>query len=155
MKNNASGINFKKLNRFFRRYWMYYFFLLPALVYLAIFSYAPMYGIQIAFKRFTPGLGVTGSPWVGFQHFTSFFNSYQFWTLLTNTLAISVYTLLASAPMPVILALLLHYCILTKFKKITQTITYAPYFISTVVMVAIVMQFLSPHYGIINFMIQK
>jgi len=122
---------------------MYYVFLLPAIAYLAIFSYVPMYGIQIAFKKFTPGLGILGSPWIGFQHFTTFFNSYQFWSLLTNTLALSFYMLIANAPIPVILALLLHYCVFGKFKKFTQTITYAPHFISMVVLVGIILEFLS------------
>jgi len=117
---------------------MYYLFLLPALVYLLIFSYVPLYGIQIAFKRFTPGLGIFGSPWVGFSNFITFFGSYQFSTLLINTLSISFYMLIASAPVPVILALLLHYCVFNKFKKITQTITYAPHFISMVVLVGMI-----------------
>jgi putative aldouronate transport system permease protein len=133
---------------------MHYVFLLPALVYLLIFSYIPLYGIQIAFKRFTPGLGIFGSPWVGFLHFKTFFTSYQFWTLLKNTLGLSLYMLVASTPIPVILALLLHYCVFNKFKKITQTITYAPHFISMVVLVGMILVLLSLN-GPVNQFIMK
>ena len=133
---------------------MYYVFLLPALAYLAIFCYVPLYGIQIAFKRFTPGLGIFGSPWVGFRNFTAFFTSYQFFTLLKNTLSLSLFMLLANTPIPVILALLLHYCKFNKFKKFTQTITYAPHFISMVVLVGMVIVLFSMN-GPVNQLIMK
>ena len=129
--------------RLLRRNWMYYVFLAPALVYLLVFSYIPLYGIQIAFKRFSPGLGILGSPWAGFYHFSTFFNSYQFFTLIKNTLGLSLYMLAANAPIPVVLALLLHYCVFNRFKKFTQTITYAPYFISMVVLVGMIIVLLS------------
>ena len=130
--------------------YMLYLFILPSFAYLMIFNYAPMYGVQIAFKNFTASAGIWGSPWVGFDHFLRFFNSFQFWSLLRNTLALSVYSLIAGFPMPIILALLLNYSPFVKLKKVVQTTTYAPYFISTVVLVGILMVFLSPRSGVIN-----
>ncbi|MDD3334467.1 MAG: ABC transporter permease subunit [Eubacteriales bacterium] len=130
-----------------------YLFLLPAVVYLAIFAYAPMYGIQIAFKNFKPSKGITGSAWVGLKYFETFFNSPRFWTLLSNTLLISLYTLLAGFPMPIVLALMLNYIKSPKLKKFTQTVTYAPHFISLVVMVGMLNVFLSPRSGFVNTLI--
>ena len=133
-----------------KKNYVLYLFILPSLAYLLIFNYAPLYGIQIAFKNFSAGLGIWGSPWVGFDHFRRFFDSYLFWTLIKNTLTLSLYGLIAGFPIPIILALLLNYSPSTKLKKLVQTTTYAPHFISTVVMVGILMVFLSPRSGVIN-----
>lgn len=130
--------------------WQLYVFLLPALVGLIIFSYVPMYGIQLAFKEYNPLDGILGSPWVGFDHFARFFNSPQFKTLLINTLTISLYSLIVGFPIPIILALGLNQVANLRFKKATQTITYAPYFISTVVLVGILNIFLSTDGGLVN-----
>lgn len=127
-----------------------YAFMLPAFIYAIIFLYRPMYGLIIAFKDYNPGLGFMGSPWVGFKHFERFFNSYIFWSLLGNTLILSLYTLLASMPLPVVLALMLNYCYHRRFRKLVQTTTYAPYFISLVVLVGMMHVFLSTRYGIVN-----
>lgn len=134
------------------RIWMdrqYYLLLLPAVIYVAIFCYGPMYGIQIAFKDYKVSLGVTGSPWIGFQNFTDFFQSYQFWNLIKNTLALSLYSLFAGFPIPIILALILNE-LRPKFKKATQTVLYAPHFISTVIIIGMVTTFFSPSMGVVN-----
>jgi len=133
-----------------RRHWQLYLVLLLPLIYLAIFRYWPMYGVQIAFRDFTPVEGITGSPWIGLVHFERFFNSYQFWDLLRNTLGISVYSLLAGFPIPIILAIAINEARRYYFKKAVQMVTYAPHFISTVVMVGIILQFLDPRIGLIN-----
>jgi len=131
-----------------------YVLLLPAIIYFAVFHYAPLYGVQIAFKDFNAGKGILGSEWVGFEHFLQFFKSYYFTTLLRNTLWISFYTLLVGFPIPIILALMFNEVINKKFKKTVQLITYAPHFISTVVMVGILVIFLSPSTGVINQLIK-
>ena len=133
-----------------KKNYMLYLFILPSFAYLVIFHYIPMYGIQIAFRNFSAGLGIFKSPWIGFTHFKRFFGSYLFWNLLKNTLVLSLYGLIAGFPMPIILALLLNYSPGTRLKKIVQTATYAPHFISTVVMVGILMVFLSPRSGVFN-----
>lgn len=127
-----------------------YIFMIPATVYFLLFCYFPMYGVQIAFKDYIPTLGFLGSKWVGFAHFRRFFQSYHFWTLIRNTIGISVYELAVSFPLPILFALLLNEIRHARFKKFAQTITYAPYFISTVVLVGMLMIFLSPTSGIVN-----
>jgi len=127
-----------------------YIFILPAFLYFIIFHYAPMYGIQIAFKNFIATKGMFGSPWVGLKHFRYFFQSYYFGLLLKNTIGISLYSLAVGFPIPIILALLLNELKSTRFKKLVQNVTYAPHFISTVVMVGMIVAFLSPRSGIIN-----
>lgn len=128
---------------------LYALFALP-LLYIIIFKYVPMYGAQIAFKDFSPVKGITGSEWAGFKYFERFFNSYEFWRLLKNTIVISLYTLVASFPLPILLALSLNYVRNKTFKKTVQMVTYAPYFISVVVMVGLILQFLDPRVGLVN-----
>ena len=128
---------------------MLYLFLLPTLIYLLIFNYWPMYGVQIAFRNFKPTKGIWGSPWVGMKNFDKFFHSYMFKDLLTNTIVLSVYQIVASFAFPILLALLLNYCVSNKLRKVTQMVTYAPHFISTVVLVGMLNVFLSES-GIIN-----
>lgn len=138
----------KKLNKVTRN-WVLYLFLLPTLIYLLIFHYWPMYGVQIAFRNFKPTKGIWGSPWVGMKNFDKFFHSYMFKDLLTNTIVLSVYQIVASFAFPILLALLLNYCVSNKLRKVTQMVTYAPHFISTVVLVGMLNVFLSES-GIIN-----
>ncbi|WP_238403166.1 ABC transporter permease [Paenibacillus mesophilus] len=123
--------------------------LIPVVAYYIVFYYVPMYGLQIAFKDFSPGLGLWESPWVGFQHFESFFNSYYFWRLLRNTLLLSFYELLFGFPAPIILALLLNELRSVVFKRAVQTITYMPHFISIVVISGMLVDFLARD-GLIN-----
>lgn len=127
-----------------------YIFLAPATAYFIIFHYWPLYGLQIAFKDFMPVKGIVDSPWVGFTHFMDFFDSYLFWQLIQNTLGISLYSLAVGFPIPIILALMMNEIRNEKFKKTVQTITYAPHFISTVVLVSMITFFLSPETGLVN-----
>lgn len=142
----------RALNRI-KRCWQLYLLLLPTVLYLLIFHYLPMAGIQIAFRDYKISRGIWDSAWVGFKHFKAFFESVQFGTLMTNTVKLSVYSLVLGFPFPIILALLLNECRSQRLKKAVQTLTYAPYFISTVVIVSMLAMFLSPSTGIINKMI--
>lgn len=127
----------------------YYIMLIPAVVYVVLFCYAPMYGLQIAFKNYKMSLGVAASPWVGLKNFTDFFQSYYFGTLIKNTLVLSLYTLIVGFPAPILIALVLNE-LPGKFKKFTQTVLYAPHFISIVVLVSIMTSMLSPSQGVVN-----
>lgn len=133
--------------------WQLYVFLLPALTYFIIFHYIPMYGAQIAFKEFYATMGIWGSPWVGFDHFVRFFDSYYFWRLLKNTFLINIYQLLLF-PLPILLAISLNELRNGAYKKWSQTLTYAPHFISTVVVVGMIIVFLDPDTGLINHIIR-
>jgi len=125
-------------------------FSLPAIVYMVVFNYWPMWGLQIAFKRFSPVLGIWGSPWTGFANIIRFFNSPYFVRTVSNTLQISFLQVLLGFPAPIILALLLSQLNNYRYKKIVQTVTYAPHFISVVVMSGMIILFLSPSIGIFN-----
>ncbi|KRE45801.1 sugar ABC transporter permease [Paenibacillus sp. Soil724D2] len=131
---------------------MYALLALPV-IYVLVFKYYPMYGAQIAFKDYIASKGVAGSEWVGLKHFIRFFNSYEFVKLMKNTLIISLYSLLAGIPFPIILALSLNYVKNQLFKKSVQMITYAPHFISVVVIVGIVMELLDPRNGLVNMLL--
>lgn len=148
IKNNASS-RFRELTRSILRNWQLYVLMLPALIYLFIFCYIPMYGVQIAFRDFYANLGILKSPWVGLEHFQRFFNSYYFTRLLKNTLLISTYEL-ALFPLSIIFALMLHELQSERFKKAVQTLTYAPHFISTVVLVGMIKVFLDQSTGLVN-----
>ena len=141
------GAAAKRLRSVTKNYELY-LFILPAAVVLFLFTYIPMYGLQIAFKDFVPAKGIWDSAWVGFKHFNTFFHSYQFWTLLKNTLSLSVYSLAASFPIPIIFALILNQMRYKRFKRVLQTITYMPHFISMVVIVGMIQLFLSPTSGL-------
>jgi putative aldouronate transport system permease protein len=137
------------------RHWQYYLVFLLPLAFIVIFHYVPMAGIVLAFKKYNIRMGILRSPWAGMRYFNQFFTSPRFWELLRNTLGISVYTLAAGFPMPIILALALNEATNLRFKKSVQMITYAPHFISTVVMVGMLMQFLDPRIGFINVIIRS
>lgn len=107
-----------------------------------------MAGIQLAFKKYNMNLGIMGSPWIGFDNFKKFFRNYQFWRLLKNTLTLSLYGMLAGFPIPIMLALLLNSMNNLKYKKFIQTVTYMPHFISTVVMVGLIIQVFNPRIGL-------
>lgn len=139
----------KKLFKKIMRNWQLYIFMAPALLTVIIFNYVPMYGIQIAFKNYIPALGMAESKWVGFDHFTRFFESYYFWDLMWNTLSISLYGLLVGFPLPILLALAFNEIRTGPFKKTVQTVTYAPHFISMVVMAGMIITFLTPSTGMI------
>jgi putative aldouronate transport system permease protein len=128
----------------------YYVLIFLPLVYLLLFKYYPMLGVQIAFKDFKVRGGIWGSPWVGWKHFKMFFDSATAGTIIKNTFLLSLYYLLASFPLPIILAVCLNECRSSKFKKFTQMITYMPYFISTVVLVSMIIQFTDISSGFVN-----
>lgn len=131
-----------------------YLFLAPAILYFVIFHYWPMYGAVIAFKDFIPVKGILGSPWVGFAHFERFFQSHFFPVLLRNTVLISVYSLVFSFPAPILFALMLNQVEAKRYRKLIQTVSYAPHFISMVVFVGILFIFLSPTIGVVNRLLQ-
>ena len=137
-----------------KKRWQLLLMLLVPLTYIGIFNYGPMYGILLAFKKFNARAGIWGSKWIGFENFSKFFRSYQFTRTLLNTVVISLYSLIASFPIPIIFALALNSTRRKHFKRVVQMTSYAPYFISTVVMCSIVIQFLSPKFGIINAIIK-
>lgn len=126
-----------------KRNWVLYIMIIPALVYYGVFCYGPMYGALIAFKDFSPGLGFSESPWLGLEHFKSFFESPDCMRLITNTLNISLTTLLFGFPAPIIFAILINEMKDGKFKKITQTVSYMPHFISLVVICGLVKSFVA------------
>ena len=131
----------EKFWMYLKNHWQLYALLAAPMVYLAIFNYYPMYGALLAFKKYRVNLGILGSPWAnnnGFENFIRFFHNYNFWNCLENTVFISVYWLLASFPLSIILALSLNYVLNQKFRKTIQFFSYAPYFISTIVLVGII-----------------
>lgn len=158
MGTNTRGENIKmRIKKKYKRvmkYYQLYLLLLPALIYFIIFRYGPMYGLQIAFKDYVATKGFAGSPFVGLKHFQRFFSSPDFWIILKNTVSISVGSILVNFPMAIIVALLLHQVTHTRYKKVIQTVIYAPHFISVVVLVGMLTLFLSPTSGIINKIIE-
>lgn len=148
----ASTLSSMKKGLYKSRY--LYFLFLPVIIYYAIFNYAPMYGLIIAFKKYHPALGIWGSPWVGLTHIKDFLNSVFFWRLIWNTLTINIYDLLVGFPAPIILALLLNEVRKDSLKRTVQTIVYLPHFISVVVLAGMITLFLSPSSGIINALIK-
>lgn len=129
------------------RDWQIYLLLLPTIIYFIVFHYYPLYGAQIAFRDFVPMRGIWESNWVGCKHFIRFFNSAFFTQVVGNTLRISLYSIIAGFPFPILLALFLNHQRHQRFSKFVQTISYAPHFISTVVMVGMIQIFLSPYRG--------
>lgn len=137
-----------KLRKKYVPYWQLYVFLLLPVIYILVFAYWPMFGLQIAFKKFTIVKGIWDSPWVGFKNFIKFFNAYQFESVMVNTLTLSLYALLAAFPFPILFALVLNVVEKQRFKKVVQTITYMPHFISVVVLVGMLLQIFHPMVGL-------
>ncbi|MDF2714052.1 MAG: sugar transporter permease [Paenibacillus sp.] len=137
-----------------RKNWDLYLLISPVIAYFLIFEYFPMYGVQIAFKNFIAAKGIWGSTWIGFDHFERFFKGFYFWRLIKNTLGISLYSLIVGFPVPLLLALMINEVRSNKFKRFVQTITYAPHFLSTVVMVGMILMFLNPQTGLVNRIIE-
>ena len=130
--------------------WQLWAMILPALAYIIIFCYVPMYGIQLAFRKYDFYKGLTGGDWVGFKYFIQYFESPMFWTTLRNTFVISFFTLVCGFPAPILLALVVNSLRQKKLRRVVQTAVYMPYFISTVVMVAILQILLSPSTGVVS-----
>lgn len=137
-----------------RQNYQLYIFLIPAIVFIVLFMYTPLYGLQIAFKNYRGGDGIWGSAWVGLKWFNQFFSTPRCWEIVKKTLTISVYSLVAGFPLPICLAIILNYVKNLRFKKFAQTVTYMPYFISTVVLVAMMNLFFSPSSGFVNTIIK-
>lgn len=135
---------------YMKRNWMLYLMALPGLLCLLIFKYVPMYGVLMAFENYYPAKGILGSDWVGFKHFVTFFKSPYFERLIGNTFALGIASLIFSFPAPIILALLFNELHNERFKRITQTISYMPYFISTVIVIGLLKDMCSTNDGIIN-----
>lgn len=129
--------------------------LLPGILYYGIFRYVPMWGTIIAFQNFNPFAGFLKSPWVGFKHFEAFFQSIYFSRLIGNTLALSMYGILFSFPVPILFALLLNEVRFKRFRSAIQSISYFPHFISTVIICGLLKVFLSPSTGFINALIVR
>ncbi len=146
---------YRKLGRNIGRNWELYLYLLPVLLVLLLFSYLPMYGVQIAFKDYKSYLGIWNSKWVGLKHFKRFTGLNMFPRLMKNTISISLYSLLAGFPLPILLALALNACGAPRFKKIVQTVTYAPHFISTVIVVGMINLLFSPSTGVFTIVLRK
>ncbi|KMK67360.1 sugar ABC transporter permease [Puniceibacterium sp. IMCC21224] len=142
--------NIERIGEHFRKEWQLYVMLLPTIIWLLVFLYKPMYGLQIAFKDYSIFRGVAGSPWIGFEHFHTLFNNDQFIRALRNTVYISGLSLIFGFPMPILLALMFNEVLNQKFKKTAQTIVYLPHFISSVIIAGIVITAFSPSAGIVN-----
>lgn len=149
--NGSGGLprRWKTLPGRIGRNWELYLFVLPLVVYLIVFRYVPMYGVQIAFKDFSVSRGIQGSEWVGLRYLSQFFRSFYFETVIRNTLTLTILSLILGFPLPVLLALALNETA-PRLKKTVQTVTFAPHFISTVVMCGIILIFTSPSSGLIN-----
>lgn len=147
---SKQGLSFwENLKRSYRAHKCIYFMLIPVVVYYVIFNYGPMYGLVIAFKDFEPTKGISGSEWVGFEHFVRFFRLSDFKRLMSNTISINIQSLVLGFPAPIIFALLLNEIRKQHFKRVVQTFTYIPHFISLVVMCGIIRDFFSGD-GVIN-----
>jgi ABC-type polysaccharide transport system permease subunit len=138
----------ERLIRQIKARWQIYLLMVLPLLYLFIFQYGPMGGLLIAFKRYNFSLGIFGSPWVGLNNFKRFLESYKFVQVLRNTLILSFYSLLVTFPIPIIFALLLNALPTERYRKLIQTITYIPHFISTVVIVGLIFQLLNNRNGL-------
>lgn len=137
-----------------KKHWEFYLLLLPGIIITIIFKYWPMYGVQIAFRDYNVVDGFFGSEWVGLKWFVRFFTSYNSVRMIKNTVLLSLYSILWTFPIPIILALLINQVKAEKFKKVTQTVLYAPHFISVMILCGMLRIFLSPYGGLINVIAQ-
>ena len=144
----------RKLWKRVASHWEFYLLLLPAVVITIIFKYVPIYGVQIAFRDYNAVQGFFGSPWVGLEWFDRFFNNYNSFRMIRNTVLLSLYSILWTFPIPIILSLLINQVRSKKFQRVTQTIIYAPHFISVMVLCGMIRIFVSPYGGLINIIAQ-
>lgn len=153
MKNSVSRLD--TFRRIVARNWRLYILLLPALIWLIVFCYSPMYGVTLAFKDFSIRKGILNSPWAGLKYFRQFFSTSIASQVIKNTLILSLQSLVFVFPIPILFALLLNQLRLRRFKKFVQTVSFAPYFISNVVVVSIMTIILAPSNGFVNVMLQN
>ena len=144
----------KRLGKRIASHWEFYLLLLPAIVITIIFKYIPIYGVQIAFRDYNPVQGFFGSPWAGWEWFERLFNNYNSVRMIRNTVLLSLYSILWTFPIPIILSLLINQVRSKKFQRVTQTVIYAPHFISVMVLCGMLKIFLSPYGGLINIIAQ-
>ena len=149
-QRDRRGSRIQRVGDHLKREWQLYAMLIPTILWLLIFLYKPMYGLQIAFKDYSIFRGVAGSPWIGWEHFQTLFGNDQFLRAVKNTIIISFYNLIFGFPMPIILALMFNEILRQTFKKTAQTIVYLPHFISSVIIAGIVITAFSPSAGIVN-----
>lgn len=149
MAGNLPGKRKAPLRRRLKNSWQLYLLVAPAVIWVGIFLYWPMYGVQIAFRDYTAAGGISGSSWVGLDHFERFVSSHNFGLLLGNTIALALYELVAGFPIPIVLALALNSLRQRYLSRIVQLVTYAPNFISVVVVVGIMVMLLDPQAGIV------
>ena len=141
-------MTWSRIRKAWKRDWQYYLFMLLPVAYILIFAYYPMLGVQLAFRKYTARGGIWNSPWVGLQYFEKFIKSYQFERVVSNTLILSLYGMITSHVVPICFALVINTIEIPRFKKVTQTIVNLPHFISTVVLVGILMQVFNSRTGI-------
>lgn len=153
--NTNTHYNFADKWRYITRNREYYYLLIPGIIFFVLFKYLPMYGILIAFKDYSIGKGIWGSEWIGLENFRTFFEHPYAWRLIRNTILINFYSILFGFPAPIILASLFNELKNVLFKRVTQTISYLPHFISVVVIAGMIVNFLSPSNGIINHILVK
>lgn len=155
-KNGAAPVPGKiSTGMYLSRYWQLYIMLLVPFAIFLLFKYVPMFGNILAFRRYRPGMGAFGTEWVGLRYFRMFFSDPAFWRAFRNTLVLSIMNLLVNFPIPIIFALILNEVKRQRFKKVVQTVSYMPRFISTVVVIAILGELLSPSSGIVNIIRQS
>ena len=155
MKQKESGVVSLSNRTYFARYWQLYLMMVLPLLYFLVFKYVPMFGNILAFRRYRPGMGPWGTEWVGLQYFKRFWTDPAFWRAFRNTLVLSILNLIVNFPIPILFAMLVNEVRHLAFKKVVQTISYMPRFISTVVVIAILGELLSPSSGIFNILRQK
>lgn len=141
---------FARLGADLRRDYLLYLMLAPVLIWLALFAYKPMYGLQMAFQKYSTFKGISGSPFIGFENFITLFQSGQFLRALWNTEVLGLYSMVFGFPMPIILAVMINEVYSQGYRKAIQTIVYLPHFVSVVIVAGIVINFLSPATGIVN-----
>ncbi len=145
----------KEIKANFRKYWQLYLLAILPIIYFVLFKYMPIFGSVLAFRRYRPGMGAFGTEWVGFRYFEMFLTDSAFWSALKNTLVLSISNLVINFPIPIIFAILLNELKAKRFKKVVQTISYMPRFVSTVVIIAILSEILSPSSGILNMFLEN
>lgn len=155
LKRKSENVLLRRKRMTWVKDYQLYLMLLPVITYYILFIYKPMYGLQIAFKDYNVYRGIANSPWVGFKHFTAFFQGPFFWRLIRNTILLSIYGLIFGMPLQIILALLFNEIKNKTFKKAVQTISYLPHFISVVIVAGLVTSFLAPSNGMINILRSK
>lgn len=140
----------RRMKSYLRQFWPLYVFVLPAVLDVFVFKYVPIEGIQIAFRSYKSKLGSFGSPWIGLEYFVKFLSSPNFWQLISNTFLLSFYSLIFGFPIPILLSLVINELQNQKYKRVVQTVTYAPHFISTVAIVGLINLFLDLDTGLLN-----